>query len=104
MKWSTILAIRFHLESEIEAPITHCTFHQNYDDLLMSVTPAKFCQRLSVIKSFTQSIDLTRKMCIIVNKKTIQRNHMFAIFALLLKMRFFVTDPLRVFRLSRIQI
>ena len=109
------------------------------------MTPAKFCQRLSVIKSFTQSIALTkdkekekelfgkelfirftasafrkllsvcvfsyfpfgfegmmwdlilsvadhclsfyltRKICIIVIKNTIQRNHMFVIFALVLE-------------------
>ena len=54
------------------------------DVVLKSMTPAKFCQRLSVIKSFTQSIALTRKMCIIVIKKTILKNNMFAIFALLL--------------------
>ena len=49
------------------------------------MAPAKFCQRLRVIKSVTQSIALTRKVCITVIKKTIQRNHMFAVFALLLE-------------------
>ena len=49
------------------------------------MTLAKFCQRLSLIIPFTQSIALTRKQNIIVIKKTIQRKHMFAIFALILE-------------------
>ena len=84
MKWSTILVLHFLLKSDSPLNlITHKSLHiQSNDDVLTSVTPAKFCQRLQVIKSFNQSIALTRKICIIVIKKTIQRNHMFAIFAL----------------------
>ena len=49
------------------------------------MTLAKFCQRLSLIIPFTQPIALTRKLNITVIKKPIQRNHMFAIFALILE-------------------
>ena len=87
MKWLTIVALCFLLESV--SPLnrsTHKSLHKwPNDDVLTLVTPAKFCRRLRVIKTFTQSIALTRKMCIIVNKKTMQRNHMFAILALLLE-------------------
>ena len=74
------------------------------DDVLASVTPAKFYQRLSLITSLTQSIALTRKRCIIVIKKTIQRNHMLAIFALILEDAIFGYWPLPHFCLSRIPI
>ena len=85
--WPTILALCFLWETDSQLNwSTHKSLHiYPKDDVLTSVTPAKCCQRLHVIKSFTQSIALTRKMFIIVIKKTIQRNHMFAISALLLE-------------------
>ena len=81
MKWSTILAFCVLLKSD--SPLNWSTLKSLpiwlNGDVLTSVTPAKFCQRLSllyiIITSFTQSKVLTRKRRIIVIKKTIQRNH-----------------------------
>ena len=54
-------------------------------DVWTSMTPAtKFCQGLSLMTSLTQPIALTRKRRIVVIKKTIQRNQMFATFVLIL--------------------
>ena len=86
MKWSPILDYCFLLESD--SPLHWSTLNPlhiwpNYD-VLTSVTPAKFCQRLRLITSFAQLIASTKRSITVI-KKIIQRNHMFAIFALLLE-------------------